>query len=482
MATILEKTNKRGELVSYKLMCCVGRDDSGKQVWRTKTIKRPEGLTPAKELKEVNRLANDWENEQKEEYKRSHCATDKDRITFADFVKNHWWTDHVLDGEHTPDTIAFYESMSGDLLEYFGDKKLLNQITTEAIKRYIVFMKRDARRKEVVYEPIDKIVQTVGDDGIVQLTWDKRREAISYRVMRQSGRQRSPRKIAEVDKTTYTDTEAKTQKNAVYSIDVKKLINGEPYSESTIQHHYKCLNQILSYARRMKYIKENPCGDLSPKEKPHIEGGGQIDFLDSTQARRFLRCLEGEPLFWRAFETLLITTGLRRGEAVGLQWGDVSKDMLTISISRNITMDKNSETKLHIGKTKGKDARVVPITRKTYTLLMQLKDKQEERFGTLLPTAFIFCRETDPYMPINPTEPTRWQRKFVKRHELEDVSPHDLRHTAATLALEGGADLKQVQELLGHKDPETTLRFYAGVSREQQRKTAESIEKAIGSQ
>ncbi len=51
------------------------------------------------------------------------------------------------------------------------------------------------------------------------------------------------------------------------------------------------------------------------------------------------------------------------------------------------------------------------------------------------------------------------------------MSARDLRHTAATLALEGGADLKQVQQLLGHKDPATTMRFYAGVTEEAERST-----------
>ena len=64
----------------------------------------------------------------------------------------------------------------------------------------------------------------------------------------------------------------------------------------------------------------------------------------------------------------------------------------------------------------------------------------------------------------------------MKRHGLPDASPHDLRHSAATLALESGADLKQVQELLGHKDASTTLSFYAGVTEAAKRRTVEGIE------
>jgi uncharacterized protein (UPF0179 family) len=62
MATILEKRSKMtGEIISYKFMCCVGRDEMNKQIWRTKTIDRPDGFTPVKEQKEVQRIASEWE-------------------------------------------------------------------------------------------------------------------------------------------------------------------------------------------------------------------------------------------------------------------------------------------------------------------------------------------------------------------------------------------------------------------------------------
>ena len=83
--------------------------------------------------------------------------------------------------------------------------------------------------------------------------------------------------------------------------------------------------------------------------------------------------------------------------------------------------------------------------------------------------------------PIYPTEPTRWTQKFIKRHNLPNVSPHDLRHTAATLAIESGASLKAVQILLGHQDSTTTMDFYAGITEQAQRRTVEGIESLLAS-
>lgn len=403
MATIIEKKNKAGTLISYKIMVCVGRDEQNKQVWRTTTLARPDGLTPAKERKEIERQADAWEQEQKAEYERTHSKEDKSKITFADFVHNRWWTDHVMDGTHTPSSISFYKYMSEDLVSYFGKKKL-NSIDAEAVKRYIKYLNTEAVSK-----------------------------------------------------------------------------NGEPLAPTTIQHHFGTLRNIMQYARRFHYIQFDPCQDLSQKEKPH-RGKKKVDFLEPAQAQRFIQCVSDESLYWQCLLNVLITTGLRRGECVGLQWGDLDGEKLTLSISRNVSIDKDNPEKYHIGDTKTGEDRVVPISLRLYGLLMSFKREQETKYhASLMPSAFMFCSETNPYAPLYPTTVTRHVSKFIKRHNLPNVSPHDLRHTAATLALESGADLKQVQELLGHKDASTTMQFYAGVTDEAKRRTVEGIESLIAS-
>ena len=437
MATIIEKKNKAGELISYKVMVCVGRDEQYKQVWRTTTIPRPEGLTPAKERKEVERQADAWEQEQKAEYERTHSKEDKTKISFAEFVHERWWKDHVMDGTHTPSSVSFYRYMSEDLVSYFGRKRL-NSIDAEAVKRYIKYLNTEATSK-----------------------------------------------------------------------------NGEPLAPTTIQHHFGTLRNIMQYARRFHYIQADPCQDLSQKEKPH-RGKKKVDFLEPEQAQRFIKAIESdskkaleryeastklvketksvqtekrraldayrEAIYWQCLLNVLITTGLRRGEACGLQWGDINTEKMTLSITRNVSVDKNDPDKVHIGPTKTGDDRVVPISLRLYGLLMSFKREQEAKHqAALMPTAYIFCSESNAYAPLYPTTVTRHVSKFIKDHNLPNVSPHDLRHTAATLALESGADLKQVQELLGHKDASTTMQFYAGVTDEAKRRTVEGIESLIAS-
>ena len=312
MATLTTKTDDAGKPISYKFTCCVGRDDNGKQIWRTKTIKSP-GLTPKREKDYVADQMAAWEKQQKADYARTHNAVDKDKITLAVFVTEHWWPDHVMDGSHTPSSISFYKHMSDNILEYFGSKKKLSQIDAETVKRYIKYLRTDAVSK-----------------------------------------------------------------------------SGKPYSAATIQHHFSTLRNIMEYARRFHYIQSDPCHDLTQKEKPHRDNK-KVDFLSPQEAQRFMKCLNDEPLFWQCFMNVLITTGLRRGECVGLQWGDIDGNKLTLSISRNVTVDRNSPDKIHIGRTKTDEDRVVPISQRVYALLMNLKSEQQKKHGILFRNAFIFC-------------------------------------------------------------------------------------------
>lgn len=412
MATITERRNKAGEIISYKVQVCVGRDSQYKQIWRTTTLRKPSGLTPAKERKEIQRQADAWAEAQKSEYNRTHEREDKTKITLSSFIDNHWMPDHVKDGEHTPSSVQFYKHMSDNVIAYFGKSKRLSSITPEDCKRFIKWLRTEARTKPT--------------------------------------------------KATKT----------------KPAQPGRPFSAATVQHSFSTLRNILEYAERMGYVDADPSRRLSPKEKPHRDPK-KVDFLSSEDAKRFLRCLEDEPLYWRCMMNILLTCGLRRGEAVGLQWGDFDAKNLTLEVKRNVTLDKDAENKLHIGTPKTKESRTVPVSPRVAALLEEHR-REQAAGGKVLPHAYIFSAPGDLYSPIYPTEVTRWQSRFVKKNGLPKVSPHDLRHTAASLAIESGADLKKVQTLLGHRDASTTLAFYVGLTEESQRETVQGIESLLG--
>ena len=108
------------------------------------------------------------------------------------------------------------------------------------------------------------------------------------------------------------------------------------------------------------------------------------------------------------------------------------------------------------------------------------KAQEREHPATLLTQAFVFSRPGDPLEPRDPSAITRHMKRFVKTAGLPDVSPHDLRHSCASLLLSSGADIKSVQELLGPADASTTLNFYVKTDLKQMRSATEKYAKAFG--
>ena len=388
MASIKENRNKDGEIISYRFRVCVGRDDAYRQIWRTVTVSRPEGLTPAKERKEVERLAAEWERTERENYRQGLTA-EKDRITLEAFIRLHWFPDHVENGRHSANGREFFKYTSGIVMEYFGKGTKLSEVNPERIKRFLKWLRTEKQ-----------------------------------------------------------------------------------YSEATQQHVLHTLTNILNYAVRVSYLDRNPVERLAAADKPTVTAKA-IDFLDVEEAKIFLETLDVHaPLFWRAFFHTLLFAGLRRGEALALRWCDYDAEKKTLSVSRTVTPDKEAKSKVCVKSTKTGKSRIVPVA----DVLADLLEALRREAGEYSPDWYIFGKGD---MPLYPTSPGTWLRRFERRHGLREVSCHDLRHSAASLSLESGADLKQIQGLLGHSNPAVTMRFYAGVTEERTRRAVQGIESLL---
>lgn len=125
---------------------------------------------------------------------------------------------------------------------------------------------------------------------------------------------------------------------------------------------------------------------------------------------------------------MLITTGLRRGECLGLQWRDVDLDNNIIHVERSATYTKESGIVVAAPKT-ATSVRAVPIMESMATLLNRLKRQAAAQYpDTIIDCAFVFGSPTDLFTPRDPNAVTRHLNRFIKANGLPNVSPHDLRH------------------------------------------------------
>ncbi len=399
MASVTANTDKNGRVISYRFRCAVGADVScyGKKIWRTMTVKAP-GLTPAKELKQMEMQAAEWEREQRAEYARTGDKRERGKITLEKFLNEHWLPDAIRDGQHSSSTVRSCEFAVKVIVDFFGPKKRLKDIGPEDCLRFGNFLR-----------------------------------------------------------------------------------TGKDYAPGTAKLNFSKLAEGLLYAERMGYIAASPTRRLSPREKPQGENK-PVEFLSEKDAAVFVQKLFEDAqtdIYWRAVMLLLLCTGLRVGEACGLQWRDYDCQNLLLRVERTVT--GNSQNKLSVGPPKNRKARVVPVPRRLSLMLDALKDETETVFGPVNGDAFIFPYRRDPYRALAPEEVRRWMRGFCERNGLPRYHPHLLRHTAASLALAGGANVKETQLLLGHSDSATTLRYYTGVEPDRLRKAVDAVENTIES-
>lgn len=251
-------------------------------------------------------------------------------------------------------------------------------------------------------------------------------------------------------------------------------------SPRTIYLVHLVLRMALDQAVKERIIHENPVrATIPPKVKKKT-----AEVLSIEEQDAFLKALKGErlaPIF-----LFLITTGVRRGEALGLKWSDIVIDMdgnMTAHIRRSVVRAKDPEgefnTKLFIEDTKTeKSKREIPLLEFTAKVLKAHKvqqNKEKLKAGSEWEdSGFVFSTRFGGV--IEPSVLYREFRRILKKAGLEGVKIHTLRHTFATRLLELGTHPKVVQELLGHEDISTTLNIYSHVSPEIKRRAAEKLD------
>ena len=249
-------------------------------------------------------------------------------------------------------------------------------------------------------------------------------------------------------------------------------------SSKTVLHHHRLISSILSTAVEWGALFSNPCDRTKPPRTERKEP----KYLDEVQAATLLDLLETENTAYKTMIRLLLFTGLRRGELLGLKWDDVNFDVCTLQVCRSSlylpdkgifedeTKNATSNRIIKLSQTAINDLKSYKVWQLEQQLIMGDRWANNDRIFT-----------TEDGYPLHPDTLSRWFAKFIKAHsdKLPPVTIHSLRHTNATLQIAGGVPLTTVAKRLGHADTVTTSKIYAHAIKSADEAAAETLENLL---
>lgn len=387
MATV----EKRGN--SWRFVVFVGRDASGKQIKRSKSIPAA-GVTKT----EAKRLANEFENE----VLKKGFIDDKN-LTLAKFI-DYWKEEFALqDDNYSPTTLERNEQLLARIIPALGNIRLKKLKPTHLMQFY----------------------NNLREDG-----------------MRLDGKK-------------------------------GKL------SPRSIQMHHKLLSSILGKAKQWQFIELNPCQYVdSPKSKSK-----KTPIWDEKTLVHFLELLyQHAKLKYTLFFLIAFSTGLRRGEILGLRWQDIDIEKAKLHVNQSATVIKGGI--VYKDPKTEKSASGVSISQSVIDVLHQYKTEQEmlrKRFeqngGKWPDTDLIFT--TAEGKAMFPSTIGHWLKDFIDTHKLPEISTRSFRNMSITYAIDRGFDLKAVSERARHAQLSTTTDIYAHVLPQKDQAIAASLDKII---
>jgi integrase len=230
-------------------------------------------------------------------------------------------------------------------------------------------------------------------------------------------------------------------------------------SSTTVHHLHAVLHKALHNAVRLGLVQRNVADLVDRPRQRHVE----LAYLSPEQAQRLLATAVGDRL--EALYVLALTTGMREGELLALRWHDVDLAAATLQVRATLQCLGG---RLELAEPKSaRSRRRIALSAVAVTALQGHWERQQaerQLLGPVWDTASDLVFPNSIGKPINPSNLVcREFHPLLKKAGLPRMRFHDLRHTAASLLLNRGVNIKVVSEMLGHADVSMTLRVYAHV-------------------
>lgn len=245
---------------------------------------------------------------------------------------------------------------------------------------------------------------------------------------------------------------------------IRTELYGEGVSDRTVWSCHTRIRTALDQAVQDGLIRVNHAADC----KLPPQNAKEMQLLSREEMQRFLIQAKEEGYF--ELFLLELATGLRRGEALALQWDDLNLHTGALHIQRQVYRT-NGELVVSAPKTKA--------ARRTIVLPSDLVGVLEE-YHQGANSRWMFPSPAKEDSPLDPA--TVWKRlqTILEHARCRKVRFHDLRHLFVTTALENGIDVKTLSTVIGHVSAKTTLNVYTHVTDAMRQTAAAKIDRGIG--
>ena len=317
----------------------------------------------------------------------------------------------------------------------------------------------DARLKFAAY--CDYVINLKEQRGVKHSTINRYKE-LATRIYDEIGHI----KLKELRVDHLNDLYTKLSQNGVNKRTGGKLSN------KTILEHHRLISTVLEQACKENLVPFNVAKKATlPKAEQK-----EVNYFQPEQIQAIVEALNHEPIKWKTLVHLLIITGARRGEILGLKWKNIDFKNNRIYICNNILYSPDIGVYEDTPKTE-KSKRYVSLPSDTMQLLKDYKKYQTAerlRLGSYYQNrGFVFTNEAGN--PLHPGSVTHYLRNFSKEYNLPHINAHAFRHTMASMLYFNGIDSVSISHRLGHAQVSTTANIYAHIMEAADQKNADVL-------
>ncbi len=456
MAHIEKKNGKRG--LSYRFIVSAGFDCNGKRIFHKKTWRPPASMTEKQADKAANKEAVLFEQSINQGY-----ASDN-RQTFADYAEYVLKQKERSGKKHR--TVEGYRALLPRINASIGHM-LLQDIRPVHLNRFYQSLEEENARSDAHRAvPIGDLQEALQEKGLSMA-----KTAKLAGVAESTVNSAAKGNAILVEKAEKICQAAELPFEKLFEVRKKE----KQLSSTTVLAYHRLIHTILAQAEKEMICPYNAASKAEPPKKAKPE----VDTYQTEELIQIHQAAEKEPIKWRLAIHLLMITGCRRGEIVGLKWQNVNWKESSILI--NSSLSYTPKRGVYESTTKTGEERTIKLPQETMALLKDYHHWQLETriaYGEMwTQTDYVLTGEYGG--PMSPESLSGYLKRFEKRYQLPHIHAHKFRHSMASVLYFSGADPVSISKRLGHAQVSTTQDMYSHLIKQADTQSAERIADAI---